>query len=1062
MRNGAQLSLFGGAGKGHLFDPEMLSRYLREHRTTLLPDLDARARAIRDWVDGISATTAGEATLEHKFVSDILHQVLGYVAHPQLPASLYPKPGTATTGIRGTPDVALGEFTASETRFTAVMELKSPGADLDLPQPGHGNKTPVEQAFDYGRRILGVRWVLVSDMRVIRLYSVESAGEYEEVALGDCVTADGKPTESFTRLHFLLHHDYLVSGHEGSQVALLHDKSAASRLKMRDSFYDAYYNVRADLYNEIRLASSQLPRAATRDDILEATQRLLDRLLFIYYCEDHPQGLVPKATLEDVIAAARRLPGASQTKTYDYMKALFREIDAGSPPGSGVGVYGYNGELFKDHWIIDHISLPDSLHDRRYALEEPDGNTRWIRGVWGLHVYDFWTELSEHLLGHIFEQSLSDLSELGSTEEVPLSEKMRERKRGGVFYTTSILSDFLSAGALTALLDEAAPLEHVPAEELPGRLQERLNRLLALRVADFACGSGAFLVSAYGEMLQEFWRLRSSLDVLVARDRSFDTLLETETQAGLLRHCLFGVDKLPQAVEIAKLALWLRSARKEEKVPDLSGNVVAADSLDVAAVFDRLHMGEAGFDLVIGNPPWGGEMDEEIRARALHILNLPEGSTWDSWELFLLLAIRALREGGRLALVLPDSFFYPEKARTRRGLFEATAVEKVYNLGPDWFGSMVRMGTVVVQARRGASDLNSHLHGLLLTGKLRREAIRAKVPLTQIEAQCSRPVPIRRVVESPTCEVEVFRGARDDAIMRRMTDRSIPLGTLCERGRGEEVNKAGLVWECPSCLGLTTPGTKRKGGGHNDKLCEQCGHRLTEASVATTAFVVEAQPQTGSRAPFIDGDDLNERYRRIVPSKWMLLDPSRWSHKSAGLYKPPKILLRQAGVGILAALDETDARCPQSVYIYRLRDAYLARGYRHEFVLGALLSRTMSYFVLKRFSEADPAKAFAKLTHERLADLPVPDVQLTDAAHRTAHDTIVENVGSLLRGTAHLGGKEDLEIEQVLRDLWAISNADGAYINGEFHDLPDSQPIRDLFPNGRPRPVAALSDSDGG
>ena len=65
------------------------------------------------------------------------------------------------------------------------------------------------------------------------------------------------------------------------------------------------------------------------------------------------------------------------------------------------------------------------------------------------------------------------------------------------------------------------------------------------------------------------------------------------------------------------------------------------------------------------------------------------------------------------------------------------------------------------------------------------------------------------------------------------------------------------------------------------------------------------------------------------------------------MYRPPKILIRQAGVGIFAALDETDSRCPQSVYVYRLRDGERAKGYKHEFVLAALLSRTMAYPVFK-------------------------------------------------------------------------------------------------------------------
>ena len=74
---------------------------------------------------------------------------------------------------------------------------------------------------------------------------------------------------------------------------------------------------------------------------------------------------------------------------------------------------------------------------------------RIVRGVWGLHVYDFWSELNEYLLGHIFEESLSDLHDLGVAAETLLAEKVRERKSRGIFFTNSILADFLCACRLS-------------------------------------------------------------------------------------------------------------------------------------------------------------------------------------------------------------------------------------------------------------------------------------------------------------------------------------------------------------------------------------------------------------------------------------------------------------------------------------------------------------------------------------------------------------------------------------------------------------------------------------
>jgi hypothetical protein len=179
-------------------------------------------------------------------------------------------------------------------------------------------------------------------------------------------------------------------------------------------------------------------------------------------------------------------------------------------------------------------------------------------------------------------------------------------------------------------------------------------------------------------------------------------------------------------------------------------------------------------------------------------------------------------------------------------------------------------------------------------------------------------------------------------------------------------------------------------------------------------------------------------------------------------YKRPKLLVRQAGVGIAATLDDTDSRCPQSVYLYRLNDDALAQGYRNEFVLAALLSRTMAFVIFKRFAEVDPAKAHATLTHDRLSELPIPRINFQDYEQRTMHERIVANVLALLDASRPNGSAEDLDNELLLRRLWGVVN-EGAYINGEFHDLPHGQVLQDLFPDGPPRPLnphAELSESD--
>ena len=125
-------------------------------------------------------------------------------------------------------------------------------------------------------------------------------------------------------------------------------------------------------------------------------------------------------------------------------------------------------------------------------------------------------------------------------------------------------------------------------------------------------------------------------------------------------------------------------------------------------------------------------------------------------------------------------------------------------------------------------------------------------------------------------------------------------------------------------------------------------------------------------------------------------------------------------------------------------------GYSHEFLLAVLASRTFAYYVFKRFGEVDPARAHVKLTHARLASMPVPKLDFSSAEQRHRHTRIVASVHRLLDGSADLGGSEDLDIEQAIRELWGLTPEQGAYINGEFVYVPPSQAVQGLFPAGIP------------
>ncbi|MCH8009868.1 MAG: hypothetical protein IIC91_13500 [Chloroflexi bacterium] len=313
-----------------LFSPGVLKQYLDDGQFSGVEGSQKRLAALRSWTKALANARHGmkEVSLEQEFNRVIFRQVLGYRFYPDINATAWAKPPSKETGIQGEPDIAFGRFHGDRSSsFSVVVELKKPGTALDAPQSRSGRKTPVEQAFDYAENILGVRWVIVTDMKHLRLYSVESRSEYEFFDLERCAAPGESISREFLRLYSLLHYDFLVDGGASSATSQLFTKSLDRQLKIRESFYSVYYQIRADLIRAIERETADWHPVPPIAEVLRATQRLLDRMLFLYYCEDHPNRLIPPHTIRDVTECARRLPGTSSHRVYDSLKALFGEVD---------------------------------------------------------------------------------------------------------------------------------------------------------------------------------------------------------------------------------------------------------------------------------------------------------------------------------------------------------------------------------------------------------------------------------------------------------------------------------------------------------------------------------------------------------------------------------------------------------------------------------------------------------------------------------------------------------------------------------------------------------------
>lgn len=158
------------------------------------------------------------------------------------------------------------------------------------------------------------------------------------------------------------------------------------------------------------------------------------------------------------------------------------------------------------------------------------------------------------------------------------------RKNTGTHYTPRFLAEEVVEGALEPLVYEPGPLQTADTSEWKLKSSQEI---LALKVADIAVGSAAFLVAAaryLGARLIEAWVREGDERVAGYTPpedglRADDDKVVIEARRQVIEHSLYGVDINPMAVEMAKLSLWLVSMDPERPFTFLDDRLVPGDSL---------------------------------------------------------------------------------------------------------------------------------------------------------------------------------------------------------------------------------------------------------------------------------------------------------------------------------------------------------------------------------------------------------------------------------------------------------------------------------------------------
>ncbi|WP_386690937.1 MULTISPECIES: Eco57I restriction-modification methylase domain-containing protein [unclassified Lonepinella] len=584
-----------------------------------------------------------EEQYQEGFLRDLFVNILGYTLNPAENYNL-------TTEFKNLSGAKKADGAIlKDGKALAVIELK--GMDTS-------NLDSIEQqAFGYKNHHPSCRYVITANFQKLRFY-IDNAVEFVEFDLFKLTF------EQFCLLYLLVSAVNLL----GDLPLKLKAESLSQEEKVTKALYKDYSQFKRELFADLRQQNPNIDPLV----LFNKSQKLLDRLLFIFFAED--SNLLPANT------ARRMTKEWQQAKTlhipltiYQHLKNYFGYLDRGYKDEHGE-IFAYNGGLFKSDDVLDSLIISDEL---------------LYTHIVKLSDYDFASDVDVNILGHIFENSLNEIDEIKAElrgESAPNA--VNKRKQDGVYYTPKYITSYIVQHTLGKLCqDKKAELAIVDSDyyqevqftktgkkkkqdaslinPLADKLKTYRDWLLDIRICDPACGSGAFLNEALNFLIAE----HQHIDEL-ERNLYGDSLLFPDVQNHILENNLFGVDINEESIEIAKLSLWLRTAEPHRKLSTLSNNLKCGNSLisDPEIAGDKAFNWQAefpevfkngGFDVVIGNPPYGAKLDSQsIDFIIEQFKNCGLGKNLsDTYIAFYILALNALvKLNGYMSYIAPNTW----------------------------------------------------------------------------------------------------------------------------------------------------------------------------------------------------------------------------------------------------------------------------------------------------------------------------------------------------------------------------------------------------------------------
>jgi hypothetical protein len=763
--------------------------------------------------------------------------------------------------------------------------------------------------------------------------------DFEEFAIYDC-TKKPKPDDkpSVARIKYITYQDYIKEfdfiWETFSKEQVL--KGSFDKFIQSDTHKKGTTSVDKDFLESLDRWRTYLAvniswnnKTLEEDEINFAVQQTIDRIIFLRIAED--RSVEPYGNLKHAI---------KQGNLYLNLFEQFRKADE-----------KYNSGLFdlkKDH-ISETLKIENkiikTIINELYYPECP---------------YEF-SVLPVEILGSAYEQFLGKVIRITPAHHAKIEEKPEVRKAGGVYYTPQYIVEYIVKNTVGKILEGKTPKE-----------------ISKIKIVDPACGSGSFLIGAYQYLLN--WHKNYYSDNgKISKGKKDNPLtpegnLTTAEKKRILLNNIFGVDIDINAVEVTKLSLLLKCLEGETEasiqqqfklwnervLPTLENNIKSGNSLIDTDFFDTmLDFGEerkikpfnwqysfpdvflqGGFDIVIGNPPYGASLSKDILAYLINRYPILK-KVPDSYCAFIYISTKLVSKHGLISFIVPNTFCDLENCdEFRKWFLENNRVFDLYQTG--WAFKEAVVDTLVFIM---STDLIDNYN----------------INITVNEKVYERSV--SDFLNNDLQKIDYRNQSYNLSFFKKMLSLP-PLSDFA-------IVKAGVkLYE--------------RGKGIPPQTEDVIGQRIFTNSLKNDNSWLELY-----RGENITNYHISRCKEYVNYGKWLA------APRSPELFASPKILMRRTDDKLKSSLEEHGAICVNSCHVIKLNDKGLSElSYKY------LLALLNSSLIQKVFEYQNPqmiGKIFSEIKVIYVERLPIKSVDFKNSEESNRHDKIVNYVDQLIK-----------------------------------------------------------------